>query len=319
MNVKEITNYIKPQLPEEFKFKRLQWVLSFIENTTDGIMFNDLQQYVYLDEKWFILQKMKRLLKRFDDSPPENFHHIQSKSNPTQIMCTAAVARPRFSEKSEDYFNGLLCLLSHINWVAAQRNSVNRPRGTLIAQPYTINSENINDGMTMEGGLIESIEDMFRPHINGPIIIQIDNAPGHVGHNNINRLGGYIAQNAIEVEIRLQPPNSPDLNLCDLTFFRSLDRAVYWMKDQAQNIVQLMQVVIGCFEEYDPGTLEHGFGHLFAVFVRYCEFRDPHDHVRERIRNGDPLNYVGKTMEEVKLLINEVNNYFPNEIPLQHL
>jgi hypothetical protein len=91
-------------------------------------------------------------------------------------------------------------------------------------------------------------------------------ASGHVGHNNINRLGGYIAQNAIEVEIRLQPPNSPDLNLFDLTFFRSLDRAVYWMKDQAQNMVQLMQVVIGCFEEYDPGTLEHDFGHLFAVF-----------------------------------------------------
>jgi hypothetical protein len=157
--VKEVYNYIKPELSEECKFKRLKWVLSFIENTADGIMFNNLENSVFLDEKWFILQKLKRLLKRFEDSPPENFSHTKSKSNPT---CTAVTARPRNSEKSEEYFDGLVCLLLHIHWVAAQRRSVNRPRGALVAKPYTMNSENLYDGMMMEGGLIESIEDMCR-------------------------------------------------------------------------------------------------------------------------------------------------------------
>ena len=132
MNVHEICNVIKPQLTEEGKMKRLRWVLQFIVNTPeDGLMFDPLYDYVYLDEKNFILEKIKRLLKRFEDSPPETFNHIQSKRNPTQVMCTAVIGRPRNSDKSDEYFDGLLTFMPHVNWVPAKRNSQNRPRGTL--------------------------------------------------------------------------------------------------------------------------------------------------------------------------------------------
>jgi hypothetical protein len=120
-----------------------------------------------LDEKFFILEKLKRLLKRFDDSPPEVFHHIQLKSHPSQVLCTEVIARPRMSETSGEFFDGLLTLMPHINWEPAKRNSINRPRGTPVPKSYTINAENFYECMTMEGGIIEAIEDVFRPHLEG--------------------------------------------------------------------------------------------------------------------------------------------------------
>jgi len=317
MNMKTISNFIRPTLSEENKMKRLRWVLDFIEVDEQGrLWFHDMMDYVYIDEKWFRLEEIKRKLKRFPDSPPEPHYHVQSKSHLTQVMCSVGIARPRMSEVSGQYFNGLLSLMPHIEYHEAQRNSRNRPRGTMVPKPYSITADNFYDALTMEEGLIDAIEEGIRPHTNRRVIIQLDNAPGHTGHGNQDKLDDYLDEQGLDIEFKLQPPCSPDLNMCDLTFFRSLDSQISYLKDNAHDMVGLMDAVYAGFEAYDPTKIEHGFGHLFAVFRKILEhrggneFRSPHDNVRANIAAGNPLNFVGMQRDQINDLIDEVNDYF---------
>lgn len=333
LNMQEVSNFIRPLLTEENRMKRLFWVLSFIySNDNDGTLwFDEMYDYVYIDEKWFRLEQVKRKLKRFADSPPEPHRHMQSKSHPTQVMHSVGVGRPRFSQVSNSYFTGLLTIMAHIQYEEALRNSCNRPAGTMVPTPYTINAENFNEAMTMDDGLIEAIEEGIRPHVGDDFVvnIQLDNAPGHTGHNNMERLAEHVQEQGYNIQFVLQPSNSPDLNLCDLTFFRSLDAQVNYLKDGCHGIVELMEAVEAGFEAYDHTKLEHGFGHLFATFRKVLEhrggndFRSPHDHVRENIAGGLPLNFVGMNIPQVNELVDIVNNYFvddqDNYPPLGHL
>jgi len=286
-----------------------------------------LYDYVFIDEKWFSFEQIKRKLERFADSPPEPHRHMQSKSHPTQVMHSVAVTRPRQLHVSNE---GLVTIMPHIQCEEAQRNSRNRPAGTMVPTPYTINAENFNEAMTMEDGIIEAIEDAIRPHVGDDlqVIIQMDNAPGHTGHNNMERLADHLQERGYNMQFILQPSNSPDLNLCDLIFFRSLDAQVNYLKDNCHGIAELMEAVEAGFAAYDHTKLENGFGHLFATFRKILDhqggndFLSPHDHVRENIAAGRPLNYVGMNIPQVNALVDVVNNYFEGDDvypPLGHL
>jgi hypothetical protein len=92
---------------------------------------------------------------------------MQHKSHPTQVMYyTAAITRPRGVPGTDDYFDGLLSLMPHFNYVAAQRYSRNRPAGTIEAKPYNITADNLYAALTMEEGLIQCIEQEVLPHLD---------------------------------------------------------------------------------------------------------------------------------------------------------
>jgi hypothetical protein len=96
------------------------------------------------------------------------------------------------------------------------------------------------------------------------------------------------------------------------------------MKHNAHSMVELMHLVVNNFMAYEDGKLERGFGHLYAVFRSILathgsnDFRNPHDNVRMRHAAGECLNYVGMNNEQINVLINVVNNYFPQLEPLEH-
>lgn len=55
-----------------------------------------------------------------------------------------------------------------------------------------------------------------------------------------------------------QPAQSPDLNICDLAFFRALSAAVRKARrgNRSFNIDQLVQDVLEAFHAYEPAHLE---------------------------------------------------------------
>lgn len=56
----------------------------------------------------------------------------------------------------------------------------------------------------------------MRRHVGDRIIyVQMDNAPGHVGEDNVQHLQAYCNVNGMNMRIITQPANSPDLNMCD--------------------------------------------------------------------------------------------------------
>ncbi len=115
MHMKEISNYVRQSLTDEGKMKRLRWVLAYIRIENNIPMFDNLYDVVYIDEKWFRLEQIKRKLKRFEDSPPEPHYHMQSKRHPTQVMYSVAVARPRTNPVTGEA-QSLSCHTSSFHW-----------------------------------------------------------------------------------------------------------------------------------------------------------------------------------------------------------
>lgn len=77
------------------------------------------------DEKWYYLQELKKRVKIFAGEPEIPADQVQSKSNRTQVMVTTVLSQPTSN------FDGKVCLQIHTNDVVAQRNSINRPAGTI--------------------------------------------------------------------------------------------------------------------------------------------------------------------------------------------
>jgi hypothetical protein len=108
-------------------------------------------------------------------------------------------------------------LFSSCAYEHAQRRSVNRPVGTLVVKQITsITRDVIRDFMINK--VLPAIREKW-PHeeINQLIFIQQDNTPSHLEVNDpvfceAAKQGGF--------DIRLigQPPNSPVMNILDLSF-----------------------------------------------------------------------------------------------------
>jgi len=92
----------------------------------------------------------------------------------------------------------------------------------------------------------------------------MEKTSGHTGHDNFEKY-----EEAFEIEFTFQPPNSPDLNINDLTFFNSLDSMVCHMKDSAHDMLGLIDCVTEAFDAYDSAKIESGFGHFLRCSVRF--------------------------------------------------
>ena len=58
------------------------------------------------------------------------------------------------------------------------------------------------------------------------LVVQQDGARPHTGKGNLAKLNAAGSRLPITIEVRTQPAQSPDLNICDLAFFRALKCAV---------------------------------------------------------------------------------------------
>ena len=84
------------------------------------------------------------------------------------------------------------------------------------------------------------------------IKIQQDNAGPHINPNN--ETWRENVQNAEtfgwKIKLLCKPPNSPDLNIDDLGFFRAIDSLQ--QRKRAETIDELVAHVTAAYEEYDP-------------------------------------------------------------------
>jgi hypothetical protein len=90
--LKRRTGRIKPALTDDNKLRRVEYALSYIDNTS--LVFEPMFDVVHVDEKWFNADKDKRSYLLLDgEAPPQRSR--QSKRFIPKTMFRAAVARPR--------------------------------------------------------------------------------------------------------------------------------------------------------------------------------------------------------------------------------
>jgi hypothetical protein len=280
MEMSEKSHWVKPQLKDRDKMLRVRFVLLEIESLDDpeDRCYRSQRGRCYLDEKWFRLEKIKKQRKFFINSPPARTHRMRSKAHPTQLMFTTVITEPSPTQ------TGCVTLMPHYHEEPAKRNSVNRLQGTLINKtPYNIDSANFYECMTIEDGLLEAVND----GVPGHKILQVDNAPGHTGKNNPEDIDEYILENDLDIEPLLFQP--PDLNICDLAFFRSLSCRADEIKVNLHThglLDAVLESVEAAFDDYDDETLEIIFGHLFRIYDPTLatngdnSFEEPHANVR---------------------------------------
>jgi hypothetical protein len=89
---KRVTNSLKPLLTAENMLARVDFCLICIKSSG---YYDDMFNYVHIDEKWFYITHINQKYYLLPDKEPPN-HECKSKRFITKVMFMAAVARPSF-------------------------------------------------------------------------------------------------------------------------------------------------------------------------------------------------------------------------------
>ena len=141
------------------------------------------------------------------------------------------------------------------------------------------------------------------------IFIQQDNAKAHILANDPEWLNVYQQQGFTFILFQ-QPPNSPDLNILDLGFFRSIQSLMH--KKMPKNVDAMLDVVHEAFYQLDPKTLGNVWYSLQDVMIEDLKSKGANDydlpHVNKARREAQgnhpiiikaPLNVVMQSWEIV--------------------
>ncbi|XP_071739090.1 uncharacterized protein [Rutidosis leptorrhynchoides] len=215
------TNAVKPDLTEANKMARLEFCFSKINRSlsNNDSTFDDMFNVVHIDEKWFYLTKSSRryYLVPGEDEP---LRICKSKKFITKFMFLAAVVHPRFDASGNEIFSGKIGIFPFTTLEPAKRSSKNRVAGTLETKPIFSVMKEVTRTWLIEK-VLPTIRAKWPQGHTGPIFIQQDNAKPHINVND-SRFLEEASRDGFDIRLCFQPPNSPDLNVLDLGFFRAI-------------------------------------------------------------------------------------------------
>jgi hypothetical protein len=128
---------LKPTLTDQHKLARVLFAMEEIDETrhdqvsVDGLNYKNMLDRIHVDEKWFyITRDAQGFYLAIDEEPPTR--RCVSKKHMTKVMFLCALARPRWNYTTNSMWDGKVGMwpIGHIR--PAQRNSINRPRGTPV-------------------------------------------------------------------------------------------------------------------------------------------------------------------------------------------
>jgi hypothetical protein len=124
------------------------------------------------------------------------------------------------------------------------------------------------------------------------LIVQQDGARAHTGKGNVDRFNELGREDGWNIQVVTQPAQSPDLNVNDLGFFRSMKTRVEALKAPGATLDTMMDGVEQAWEEYDVPTLEIIWAHQLECYRRILEqeggnfYEAPHSNIGKRQRGG---------------------------------
>lgn len=181
---------------------------------------------------------------------------VQSKRFITKVMFLTAIAQPRHNPDTNSMFDGLIGIFPFIRREEAKRSSKNRPKGTIVTKPLdSIGRTEITDMLVNK--VMPAIREKFPASSRGEnIMIQQDNARPHAKSDDVivNAAG---KTNGWNIGLTCQPPNSPDLNVLDLGYFRSIQSIKDTMSPA--NVDELIDCVTQSYWDQPLKTTENIF------------------------------------------------------------
>ena len=262
--IRKHTSTVKPYLKLANRIDRLKFSVSMVDERTllDAMpTFKDMQKIVHTDEKWFDLTKKKRTYYLSPEEPnPER--SLQSKNRIGKVMFLCAVARPRYDADGVLTFDGKIGIWPFVKLAPAVKNSKNRDKGTLEVKSVIVNREVMRDYLCNK--VIPAIEAIWPDDDEGTVYIQQDNARTHVLPTD-PAFRAAVEKTGMDIKLMQQPPNSPDMNVLDLAYFRSIQSLA--LESAPKNLNDLIESVEQAFDSYPVDNLDKVFITLQSVLV----------------------------------------------------
>ncbi|KAL4581255.1 hypothetical protein LXL04_017465 [Taraxacum kok-saghyz] len=252
------TNSIKPDLTDVNKTKRLEFCLSMITRPllNSNPTFHDMFNIIHIDEKWFYISKSS---KRYYLVPGEDepLRTCKSKKFITKVMFLAAVARPRFDAIGNEFFFGKIGIFPLTTKEPAKRSSKNRVTVTLETKPILSVTKEITRSWLLNK-VLPAIKAKWPPNHTGPIFIQQDNAKPHIDVNDSEFIEAS-SRDGFDIRLCNQPPNSPDLNVLDLGFFRAIQSL------QEQEVLHTVDELVSAVQTSFDKMQSHELNNVFLT------------------------------------------------------
>ncbi|XP_074282826.1 uncharacterized protein LOC141607373 [Silene latifolia] len=233
-----------------------------------------------MDEKWFYITEGNETVYVVEG---EELPHrsCQSKRYITKMMFMCAVSRPIYGEDGECIFDGKIGMFPFTNQVPAAKPSRNRPRGILETKPIeSITKQVIKDCLIHQ--VIPAIKSVWPEGFSKHIYIQQDNVRPHIKNDDPDFMAAANSD-GFNIELVFQPPNSPDLNVNDLGYFKALQSLQ--KKKAAKTVDDLVNEVMQAFIDYSSSKLNNIFLSLQAVMIEMMKCKGD---------NNFSLPYMGK-------------------------
>ena len=196
----------------------------------------------------------------------------------------------------------------------AQRKSKRREAGTMETKCVSVTADIFFEKCIEPGGLLDSLIGKIGNYRTVEVLM--DNAKPYIGHGNIDKLNAECRKRGLRVIFKTQPANSPDLNLCDASFFHALNLRVNKLKMQAKTIDNFITLVLLEFESFPSVALANAINHIYANMNGILltqggnELEYRHSHVYQG-ENGVPFtNSVCMFQDQVNQLRVILNEYY---------
>ncbi|VFQ64020.1 unnamed protein product [Cuscuta campestris] len=162
--------------------------------------------------------------------------------------------RPRFGDDGQVLWDGKIGIFPFTFQEAAKRTSKNRSAGTMKTKPIPKITRDVMREMMVQQ-LLPAIREKW-PQSSKHVFIQQDNAKPHVDINDPVFVAAA-QESDWDIKLQFQPPNSPDLNVLDLGFFRAID--AIQNKSAHRSLGDLINAVTTAFEQLTPQVLNNVF------------------------------------------------------------
>jgi hypothetical protein len=180
-------------------------------------------------------------------------------------MFLAAVARPRFDDDGVCTFDGKIGIWPFVERVAAKRSSKLREKGTIETKPVNVKKDNylrmivdnVLPAIWQRWPTTSTGSSSTRVNSSRVLHLQHDNAPVHFTHENAEWKAAS-TMDGWKIGLKNQCPNSPDTNICDLGFFRTL-QTEQWKLPCAKNVDELIDRVHQAFHSLAPESIDANF------------------------------------------------------------
>jgi hypothetical protein len=289
-------------LTDQHKLSRVEFAYSML-NGQGPYHYDDMYCVVHVDEKWFFvitdgqgcyILPCEVGVDGKEPPPPR----VQHKAHITKVMFLCVVARPRLDLHGRR-IDGKIGMWPITVTTPAANNSKNRAAGTLITTPLNVTAAVYEDIMINK--VLPAIKEKLLPHVVGNTVrVQQDGARPHTANGIVARIEDAGRRLGMELMVETQPAQSPDLNLCDLSIFASLqaEQQHVW----TTTIDGLIEAVADVWEQYSWEPIERAWFVLFGVYDLILEhkgnndYKLPHNGVRSRQRAGTlPCNAPANT------------------------